>query len=175
MLEFRTQGFNGYAVKYSPFFDSRIAVAASANFGLVGNGRLYILGLTPNGIVAEKWYVYLFLPVLTTQDVSALTGNLQVRHTRFPLRHLLVRIARIATPHRVRRRLAQALRHRLTTRLPALPHRAMARARARSLLLRLESCVQRFLSLLLLGWLRQDLPAGPSPIHVDVADAQLYI
>ncbi|KZF25080.1 peroxin 7 [Xylona heveae TC161] len=56
MLEFRTQGFNGYGVKYSPFFDSRIAVSAAANFGLVGNGRLYILGLTPNGIVAEKWY-----------------------------------------------------------------------------------------------------------------------
>lgn len=59
MLEFRTQGFNGYSVKYSPFFDSRIAVAASANFGLVGNGRLYVLGLTPDGIVAEKWYVSL--------------------------------------------------------------------------------------------------------------------
>jgi peroxin-7 len=56
MLEFRTQGYNGYAVKYSPFFDSRIAVSASANFGLVGNGRLYILGLTANGIQAEKWY-----------------------------------------------------------------------------------------------------------------------
>lgn len=57
MLEFRTQGYNGYSVKYSPFFDSRIAVATSANFGLVGNGRLYILGLTANGIVAEKWCV----------------------------------------------------------------------------------------------------------------------
>ncbi|KAF4630966.1 hypothetical protein G7Y89_g7168 [Cudoniella acicularis] len=56
MLEFRTQGYNGYAVKYSPFFDSRIAVAASSNFGLVGNGRLYVLGLTANGIQAEKWY-----------------------------------------------------------------------------------------------------------------------
>ncbi|MCJ1290103.1 peroxisomal targeting signal 2 receptor [Xylographa carneopallida] len=56
MLEFRTQGFNGYAVKYSPFFDSRLAVAASANFGLVGNGRLYILGLTTDGIVVEKWF-----------------------------------------------------------------------------------------------------------------------
>ena len=56
MLEFRTQGFNGYAVKYSPFFDSRLAVTTSANFGLVGNGRLHILGLTPNGIVSEKWF-----------------------------------------------------------------------------------------------------------------------
>lgn len=57
MLEFRTQGFNGYAVKYSPFFDSRLAVASSANFGLVGNGRLHILGLTPKGIVVENQYV----------------------------------------------------------------------------------------------------------------------
>ena len=57
MLEYRTEGFNGYAVKYSPFFDSKIAVASSANYGLVGNGRLYILSLTPNGIVAEKWWV----------------------------------------------------------------------------------------------------------------------
>lgn len=57
MLEFRTQGYNGYSVKYSPFFDSRIAVATAANFGLVGNGRIYILGLTPQGIVAEKLYV----------------------------------------------------------------------------------------------------------------------
>ena len=56
MLEYRTQGFNGYAVKYSPFFDSRIAVATSQHYGIIGNGRLYILGLTPKGIVAEKWY-----------------------------------------------------------------------------------------------------------------------
>jgi peroxin-7 len=55
MLEYRTEGFKGYAVKYSPFFDSRIAVSAAANFGLVGNGRLYILGLGANGIQAEKW------------------------------------------------------------------------------------------------------------------------
>ncbi|KAI9786544.1 MAG: peroxisomal targeting signal 2 receptor [Peltula sp. TS41687] len=56
MLEFRTEGFQGYSTKYSPFIDSRLAVGASANFGLVGNGRLYILNLTPQGIVAEKWY-----------------------------------------------------------------------------------------------------------------------
>ena len=56
MLEYRTQGYNGYSVKYSPFFDSRIAVAAAANFGLVGNGRVYVLGLTAQGIVAEKWF-----------------------------------------------------------------------------------------------------------------------
>ena len=56
MLEFRTTGFNGYAVKYSPFFDSRLCVASGANFGLVGNGRLYILSLTPQGIICEKYF-----------------------------------------------------------------------------------------------------------------------
>ncbi|EWC46049.1 hypothetical protein DRE_04623 [Drechslerella stenobrocha 248] len=56
MFSFRTQGYNGYNLKYSPFHDSRLAVASSANFGLVGNGRLFILGLTANGIVAEKTF-----------------------------------------------------------------------------------------------------------------------
>jgi len=56
MLEYRTQGFNGYSVKYSPFFDSRLAVATGANFGLVGNGRLFILNLTASGIVCEKFF-----------------------------------------------------------------------------------------------------------------------
>jgi hypothetical protein len=55
MLEYRTEGFQGYAVKYSPFFDNRLAVAAAANFGLVGNGRLYVLELTEQGIRAVKW------------------------------------------------------------------------------------------------------------------------
>lgn len=61
MLTFHTTGYHGYAVKYSPFFDSRIACAASANFGIVGNGRLYILALTPQGIVAEKWFACIML------------------------------------------------------------------------------------------------------------------
>ena len=54
MLEFRTPGFNPYAVKYSPYYDSRLAVAASANYGIVGNGRLSVLGLGPQGIQLEK-------------------------------------------------------------------------------------------------------------------------
>jgi hypothetical protein len=54
MLEFRTPGFNPYAVKYSPYYDSRIAVASAANFGIVGNGRLFCLGLGPNGVQVEK-------------------------------------------------------------------------------------------------------------------------
>ena len=68
MLEYRTQGFNGYAVKYSPFFDSRIAVASSQHYGLVGNGRLYILGLTPEGVVAEKWYARLRCQIIVSNE-----------------------------------------------------------------------------------------------------------
>lgn len=56
MLEFRTSGFNPYAVKYSPYYDSRIAVASAANYGIVGNGRLFCLGLGPQGIQIEKTY-----------------------------------------------------------------------------------------------------------------------
>ncbi|KAL2889681.1 Peroxisomal targeting signal 2 receptor [Ceratocystis lukuohia] len=54
MLEFRTPGFNPYAVRYSPYIDSRVAVASSANFGIVGNGKLFILGLGPRGIALER-------------------------------------------------------------------------------------------------------------------------
>lgn len=57
MLEFRTKGFNPYAVKYSPYFDSRIAVAASANYGIVGNGKVFVLGLTGKGVEVEKTWV----------------------------------------------------------------------------------------------------------------------
>ncbi|OLN88314.1 Peroxisomal targeting signal 2 receptor [Colletotrichum chlorophyti] len=56
MLEFRTQGFNPYAVKYSPYYDSRIAVASSANFGIVGNGRVFCLGLTARGVEVETTF-----------------------------------------------------------------------------------------------------------------------
>ncbi|SPO32640.1 related to PEX7 - peroxisomal import protein, peroxin [Ustilago trichophora] len=62
----RTPGFAGYGLAWSPFFDRRLAVASSANYGLVGNGRLHILSLAPNStplnpnLVVEK--------VFDTQD-----------------------------------------------------------------------------------------------------------
>jgi len=49
MFHYRTEGYNGYSLKYSPFYDNRLAAAASTNFGLIGNIRLYILSLTPPG------------------------------------------------------------------------------------------------------------------------------
>lgn len=51
MLQFRTRGYNGQSCKYSPFYDNKVAVATSANFGLVGNGKLYILTIQDDGMI----------------------------------------------------------------------------------------------------------------------------
>lgn len=56
MFRYRTQGFNGTALAFSPFVDSLLAVSSSANFGLVGNGRLHILGLSPGELRQAKSY-----------------------------------------------------------------------------------------------------------------------
>lgn len=53
-LVFQTKGYNGYAVKYSPYYEDRLAVVASSNYGLVGNGRLYVFGLDGSGIHQER-------------------------------------------------------------------------------------------------------------------------
>jgi len=85
MLEFRTQGFNGYAVKYSPYFDSRLAVATSANFGLVGNGRLFILGLTPKGVVVEKWYALATLPMKLSAQLPTISFRFDTQDSLYDL------------------------------------------------------------------------------------------
>jgi peroxin-7 len=47
---FQTLPFNANSLSFSPYNDSLLAVTSSQNFGLVGNGRLHILQLSPNGI-----------------------------------------------------------------------------------------------------------------------------
>ena len=54
MIGFRTTGYKGYGLQYSPFFDNKLAVATAANYGLVGNGRLYILNIEPNGAIVNQ-------------------------------------------------------------------------------------------------------------------------
>lgn len=44
----QTPGFAHYSVAWSPFHTTRLALASSANFGLVGNGRLNIVSANPN-------------------------------------------------------------------------------------------------------------------------------
>lgn len=54
MLSFRTTNYSGFAAKYSPFYDNKIAVATLANYGLAGNGRLFILQILPLGQIAPE-------------------------------------------------------------------------------------------------------------------------
>ncbi|KAK6199338.1 WD40-repeat-containing domain protein [Scheffersomyces amazonensis] len=54
MLSFRTRGYNGYGVQYSPYFDNKLAVASAANYGLVGNGRLFVLNIENNGTIRDQ-------------------------------------------------------------------------------------------------------------------------
>lgn len=35
--------FNGYSIKFSPFEDGKLAVATAQNFGIIGNGRQYVI------------------------------------------------------------------------------------------------------------------------------------
>lgn len=54
MLSFRTRGYNGYGVQYSPFFDNKLAVATASNYGLVGNGRLFVLNIENSGNIVDQ-------------------------------------------------------------------------------------------------------------------------
>lgn len=55
----QTPGFAHYAITWSPFHSTRIALASAANFGLVGNGRLHLVSLVPgpggaSGVKVDK-------------------------------------------------------------------------------------------------------------------------
>ncbi|AET39314.1 Pex7p Ecym_4249 [Eremothecium cymbalariae DBVPG len=54
LIGYHMKGYSGYAVQYSPFFDNKLAVATGSNFGLVGNGKLFILDITPQGKIVES-------------------------------------------------------------------------------------------------------------------------
>ncbi|KAE8216703.1 hypothetical protein CF327_g123 [Tilletia walkeri] len=41
----RTPGYAGYNVRWSPFFEHKLAIASAANYGLIGNGRLHVVQL----------------------------------------------------------------------------------------------------------------------------------
>ncbi|KAJ7576999.1 armadillo-type protein [Mycena floridula] len=54
----QTPGFSHFSLAWSPFHESRIALASSANFGLVGNGRLHIVSRIPGppGLNLDKFF-----------------------------------------------------------------------------------------------------------------------
>jgi len=47
-----------YAIQYSPFFASKLALVASQNFGLTGKGSLYIFESQGNQLILEKRFQY---------------------------------------------------------------------------------------------------------------------
>lgn len=59
--------FNGYSVQFSPF-DDRLAVGSAQNFGIIGNGKQYVLQVTitallaPISLTPESQYSQMTLP-----------------------------------------------------------------------------------------------------------------
>jgi peroxin-7 len=59
-----TPAFAHHGVAWSPFYENRFAIASSANYGLLGNGRLQIVALSgapmaPVSATTEKLLVHL--------------------------------------------------------------------------------------------------------------------
>ena len=57
VLRATTPTFAHHSVEFSPFFETRLALASGANYGLLGNGRLHVLELGPGGLSVVKWWV----------------------------------------------------------------------------------------------------------------------
>ena len=60
MATFQSPGFAPSSLAWSPFLNNTLAVAASANYGLIGNGRLNILSVDPSlasGPIPQRQYV----------------------------------------------------------------------------------------------------------------------
>ena len=55
MPSYATQ-FQGCAVKFSPFEETKVAVATAQNFGIIGNGKQYVVQMTPEGL--REWRVF---------------------------------------------------------------------------------------------------------------------
>ncbi|WOO85664.1 Peroxisome biogenesis protein 7 [Vanrija pseudolonga] len=55
-LRLRTQGYAHHSLKFSPYFEDRLALASGANFGLVGNGRVHVVRAGPGGVGVEKFF-----------------------------------------------------------------------------------------------------------------------
>ena len=60
----KTQAFAHYGVAWSPFHPQLLALASSANYGLVGNGRLYVISRGGGQAAVEKRY---YIPSLTAR------------------------------------------------------------------------------------------------------------
>merc|ERR1712166_252113 len=53
MVRFQTEGICGYSVEFSPFSETRLACAGAQHFGIIGNGKQYILDTTGGAVRTE--------------------------------------------------------------------------------------------------------------------------
>ena len=70
--------FNGYSVQFSPF-DDRLAVGAAQNFGIIGNGKQYVL---------QARATVLFAPICPESGFAKLCIENRMISTSLSLRHL---------------------------------------------------------------------------------------
>lgn len=74
-MNFSSPNQKGFAVKFSPFSAQFLAYTASENFGIKGNGYLYILEVTPAGLRAStvlQWPDCLFDVTWSEQEPDVL-------------------------------------------------------------------------------------------------------
>lgn len=108
----QTPGFAHYGMAWSPFHSGRLAVASSANYGLVGNGRLHLtsLGVGPVGQPAlnlEKQCVAEIHDAMRAD--TDLLLSCKVRYAGRALRRSVVRDPREPAGDGVRRWVDQAV------------------------------------------------------------------
>jgi len=78
--------FAHHGVSWSPFYENRIAIAASANYGLIGNGRLQVVSLggtpaLPTGANMDKMSVCRVLLPELVMKVSLLSASRRRMHS----------------------------------------------------------------------------------------------
>lgn len=54
MLQFNAKQYAGTSIQYSPFVDNWLALGTAANFGIVGNGKVFCLEVANNGTILAK-------------------------------------------------------------------------------------------------------------------------
>ncbi|CAL1402237.1 unnamed protein product [Linum trigynum] len=84
--------FSCYSVKFSPFYEDRLAVAAAQNFGIIGNSRVHVFSLseiisfdTADGVDDLAWsesHDSLLIAAVADGSVGSSTPTSRRRRTR---------------------------------------------------------------------------------------------
>merc|ERR1711904_284336 len=55
-MRFHTEGICGYSVEFSPFAETRLACAGAQHFGIIGNGKQYVLDVMGDSVRTEAQF-----------------------------------------------------------------------------------------------------------------------